>query len=87
MNKKGQLNMIGISLMIAIFLFMIGITQINFIKGIVTDVRGGSQLYCSSTNLSDGQKLTCLLVDLVIPLFIITIFSATGGIITAKLLI
>lgn len=78
--------MLGFAFMISVFLFMIGITQLNFIRGLVTDVRGTDQLYCASNTLSDGQKFTCLLVDFVIPFFIITIFSASGGIITARLL-
>lgn len=88
MNKKAQagLSMLGISIMISIFLFMIGITQINFIKDIVTSTRGASQLNCAVDTISDGNKLTCLLVDLVIPYFIITVISAAGGLITARIL-
>lgn len=85
MNNKAQLSGLGISIIIAIFLFLIGMMCIGFIKDEVTRARGG--LSCSSATISDGSKMTCLLVDVVVPYFIITIISVAGGIITARLLI
>ena len=87
MNKKAQgLSGLGIAFMVAMFLFLIGMSQINFIKDLITDVRGTDTLYCASNTLSDGQRVTCLVVDIALPFFIITIISASGGLITAIVL-
>ena len=89
LNKKAQSSAIsglGIAFMVAIFLFMIGMISINFIKDEVTRARGTDQLSCSSDSISDGTKVTCLLVDVVVPYFIVIIISASGGMLTAKLL-
>ncbi len=82
MNNKAQISGIGIAIVVAMFLFIIGMININFIKDEVTRTRG--DLNCSLTTISDGSKLTCLLTDLVIPYFIIIIISAAGGLITSK---
>jgi len=84
MNKKGQT--LGISIIIAITIFIVGMMSINFIKDAVTDVRLATNLNCAAPT-SDGTKLTCLAVDFVVPYFIIIVLSATGGIITARLLL
>ena len=85
-TKKAQGHLL-IVILIAFFLFIIGMVVLNFIKSEVTRARGIDQLDCSSDTISDGNKVTCLLVDIVVPFFIIIIFAAAGGIITAKLLI
>ena len=90
-NKKAQT--LGIALMVAITLFLIGMLSINYIKPVVTIARDSSHLDCSNSavdfpeGISDGTKLTCLVVDLVVPYFIILILSIAGGIITARFLI
>ena len=80
MNIKGGM---GIALIVAIMLFIIGLMSINFIIGEVTRARDASNLNCDSPT-SDGIKLTCLLVDIVVPYFIIIILSTAGGLIIAK---
>ena len=87
MNKKGQFAGLGIAIIVAIMIFMIGMLNLNFIKEGVTVARQSSNLDCSSATISDGTKLTCLVVDAVVPMFILTIMSAAGGYITSKLLI
>ena len=90
MNKKAQSNGIpglGIAFMVAVFIFMIGMISVNFIKDEVTRAIGSDQLNCADDTISDGTKVTCLLVDIVVPYFIIIIISAAGGVITARLLI
>ena len=82
-NKRG--NMLA-SVMIAIMLFMIGMIVVNFIKPEVLTARTG--LNCATgTSISDGTKLMCLGVDIVVPYFIILVFSIAGGILFEKLLI
>ena len=89
-SKKAQssgISALGVSFMIAIFIFMIGMVVTNFIKDEVTRTRSTEGLNCVSDTISDGTKATCLLVDLVVPYFLITIFATAGGIITYRLLI
>jgi len=83
MNNKGQM---GISVIIAIMIFLSGMVVINILKPEITLVRSTTTgLNCSNADsISDGTKLTCLAVDLVIPYFIIIILSAAGGVITSK---
>jgi len=85
-NKKGQT--LGISIIIGITILIVGLMSINFVRDEVTDVRLASGLDCSnSTGISDGTKLTCLAVDLVVPYFLLLVLSAVGGIIVARLLL
>lgn len=82
-NKRGQ--SLGISIIIAITLFMVGMVVINFLMTDVTLARNSANLDCTnSTGISDGTKLTCLAVDLVVPYFILLIFGAAGGFIVSK---
>lgn len=84
MNNRGQT--LGISIIIAITIFIVGLMSINFIRDEVTTVRAASGLDCSNaTGISDGTKLTCLAVDLVVPYFILLVFSVAGGLIIARL--
>ena len=91
MNKRGQT--LGIAVMVAISLFLVGMLSINYIKPVVTIARDSSHLDCSNSasdfpvGISDGTKITCLVVDLVVPYFIILVFSIAGGIITARFMI
>lgn len=86
MKSKAQISGLGVAFMIGLVLLLIGFTAINFIKDSITEVRGISNLNCSGVGISDGTKLTCLLVDFVVPYLIIIIISVSGGVITAKLL-
>lgn len=82
MNKKGQA---GMAVIVAIMIFIIGMSAVNLLKPDVDIVRGASALDCAdTTGISDGNKLLCLAVDATIPWVIITIFSVTGGIIFNK---
>ena len=89
MNKKAQ--SMGIAIVIAITIFIVGMVSVNFLKDEVTRARGSDFLDCANTadfpaGISDGTKLTCLAVDVVIPYFIVIIFSVAGGMITARML-
>jgi len=69
-------------------IFLSGIIVINILKPEVTLARNvATGLNCSNADvISDGTKLTCLAVDLVIPYFIIIIISSAGGVIANKLM-
>lgn len=85
MNKQGQSLGIGAAIIVAVFIFIVGISIVNFMQSEVTTAR--TDLGCSDTSISDGAKLTCLVVDVVVPYFIVIVLSLAGGGITAKLLV
>lgn len=85
MNKKGQLGW-GFAIVMMISLFLIGMLNINFIKDEVTRARNSANLDCSNSDISDGTKVLCLVVDIVVPYFIILVFSFAGGILAKKLI-
>lgn len=78
---KGQT--LGLSILYGLFFFVLGILFINFLQ---PDIRiAQTALDCSNTSISDGNKLTCLLVDGVMPYFIIAMLSTGVGIITSRI--
>ena len=86
MNNNAQT--LGISIIVAITLFIVGMICLNFIRSSIDDVRLDGALNCSGTDsISDGTKLTCLAVDLVMPYFIILVLSISGGAILARLIL
>ena len=85
MNKRGSL---GVAIIVAVMFFIIGLTMVNYLMPEITAARASDALDCSNAaGISDGNKLLCLGVDLVIPYFIILVFSAAGGYITAKFIL
>ena len=80
MNKFAQLG-IGFAIVCAIMIFIVGILNVNFIKDEITRARGDA--VCSAPD-SDGTKLLCLTLDIVLPYFIIIVVSLAGGLILAK---
>ncbi len=82
MNKRGQT--MGIAILSAIVIFIIGMASINLLLPDVTDAR--NNLSCSDTdNISDGTKLLCLIVDTNVPYFIWLILSISFGAILVRL--
>lgn len=80
MNKRGS---VGLAIISAIFLFIIGMMAINFLLTDVTDAR--NNLQCSSaTTISDGTKLLCLIIDANVPYFIWLVLSISAGIIISR---
>ena len=92
-DKRGQ--SLGIAIIVAITLFMVGLVSINFLMPEVTTARNSDNLDCSnstannltSKGISDSTKLTCLAVDLAIPYFILLIIASAGGFIVSRFLI
>jgi len=85
MNNKGQTIMLAI--LTAIIIFIVGMLMVNFFKDEIDRARNATNLDCANTGvISDGTKLTCLAVDIVIPYFIITVISIAGGLITARVM-
>jgi len=100
MNKKAQT--IFLSVVSGIFIFLFGILFLTFIDNEVLDTEtsnsslfpngGGPGLNCGSSSnpnlsISDGNKLSCLATETVVPYFIILLISIAGGTITARFLL
>lgn len=82
-SKKAQT--LGLAIIIAITLFIVGMVVVNIMKDEVTRTRGATQLNCANpAAISDGTKITCLVVDFVIPYFFILVISIAGGVITSR---
>ncbi len=81
-NKKGQTSL---SIVTAIFIFIVGMSSINLFKPDITLIRTASGINCSSAaTISDGFKLTCLGFDLIVPIAIILVISVSAGLIVNK---
>lgn len=85
MNKRGQT--LGISIIVAITIFLVGMVVVNILTPEVTSARSATGLDCSNSDISDGTKLTCLVVDLAIPYFFVIVISLAGGWITSRLIL
>jgi len=80
MNKRGQL---GLSLITAIFIFIIGIASVNFVMDEVTTAR--LELTCASAStISDATKLLCLVIDTTVIYWMIVIMSIVGGLVVSR---
>lgn len=82
MNIRGQVFLIG--LMLGIVGFMAAMIFIAPIADVITEARGTTQLDCTNSSISDGHKMTCLLVDLTLPAFIGIVIGVAGALISAK---
>lgn len=80
MNKRGSLFL---GALFAFFFFMLGMWMLPFMKDGVTDARDNIQ--CTNSSISDGAKVTCLIVDVGVPYFIIAILVFIGGFIGNEL--
>jgi len=85
MNKKGQT--LGMAILIAITIFIVGMLCVNFLKPEITRARDAANLDCDGATISDGTKLTCLAVDIIVPYVIVIIFSVAGGIIMSRFMV
>ena len=84
LNKKGQTAMLG--LMIGVFVFMLAMVFIDPLSDVISESRAAGQLDCANVSISDGMKLTCLMVDLILPYFIGVVIAIAGGYLGAKIL-
>jgi hypothetical protein len=82
MNNKGQVALIG--LMVGIMIFMMAMIFIDPISDVITETRNNTQLDCSNSSITDGQKATCLIVDLILPYFIAVVIAVAGAYISAR---
>jgi hypothetical protein len=81
MNNKGQI--LGLSILSFLGILIIGFTLLNFLMPEVTNFR--SAMSCSdAANIADGVKVTCLIGDATIPVFIAGILSLAIGVIARR---
>lgn len=81
MNSKGQ-NLL-LALLTAVMVFMSGMLFLNHVMGDVSIARTIG-LDCESNTISDGTKATCIGIDFVIPILIVSIISIAVGAILAR---
>lgn len=80
-NKKGQ--SLGLSIMSFILIILVGLMAVNFLMTEVSVAR--VNLDCSNAaSIEDGNKLLCLVADLVIPYWIWIIIAIAIGAVTAR---
>ena len=88
MHNKGQVQNLGFALLIAAMLFFAGSLFVAPLEDSVTTAR--ADLNCTgagAATISDGNKVTCLVVDAIIPWFLLAVFSIIGGLIASRFLI
>ena len=81
MNKRG---VVAIAILFAVIYFMVGMITYQLIKPDITIQRDSNHLNCSSPS-TDGDRISCLLLDGIIPYLIIAVLSTAGGIITDQI--
>jgi hypothetical protein len=85
MNKKAQMALVN--MMVAIVVIIFAFQFINPIKDEVITGRDADHLNCTSADISTGQKMSCIAVDLYLPLFIILCLAGAGGYLIGKKII
>lgn len=86
MNNRGQ-GSLGIAIIVAITFFIVGMISLNFVRESIDTARLPQNMNCSNPeSISDGTKLACLTIDLVLPYLIIVIISISGGAIAGRFL-
>ena len=82
-NKKAQMGNIALSALIAFMLFMCGMLFIVPIENTIDAVR--VDLNCAAPAvISDGTKMTCVVVDASLPYILITIISISASLVVTK---
>ena len=81
-KKKGNFMMTAI---IALAFWMFGILIIGLIMPDISITRSSDSLDCSNMTISDGNKLSCLGVDMIVPAFILSLLIIGGGAVILKL--
>lgn len=74
MNKKGGVMM---GVIVALMIYIVGVLFIPFLADDVTTTR--ADLDCTNSSITDGTKINCLTVDILIPYVIWFFISAALG--------
>jgi len=79
--KKAQ--SMGLAIISAIGIFIIGFMFLNFLMPEITQFR--TSMSCASPDdITDGAKVLCLVTDATVPYFILLVLSISIGAITSK---
>lgn len=83
-KKKAQGNIL-MTIIVALAFFMFGILIIGLIFPDIAITRSSDSLDCSNQTISSGNKIACLGVDIVVPMWIIALILIGGGAVILKL--
>lgn len=76
----------GLAILSALGVFIVGLMFVNFLMPEVTNFR--IDLNCAyADDISDGTKLLCLVGDAVVPIFILAVLSLGVGAITRRFIL
>ena len=76
----------GIAILSAIIVFIIGFMLLNFLMPEVSTAR--TNLMCDSPNsISDGTKLLCIVFDSTVPYWILLVISVSVGMIVDRMVL
>jgi len=72
-NKRGVTIIFGI--MMFLFAVLIALAIVSPLKEITDDMRDSTHLNCDADNITTGVAISCITIDLLLPLFIATILG------------
>lgn len=81
-NRKGMGAILGI--MMFMFSFIIAVIISPALRDLIIEARDSDHLSCGEEGATTGQSITCIFVDIILPLFIGTIIFAGLATITNK---
>lgn len=84
LGKAGQAALVGLG--IGVMIFMMAMVFTTPLKEVITEYRNASNLDCDNSSITDGTKSTCLMIDLLLPYFIISVLAVAGGWVTARII-
>lgn len=82
MNKKGQA--IFVKIMIFIIALIAIVQFVQPVKNEVITARNPTNLDCTNSSISTGQKMGCVIVDVTLPYFIGIAIAVAGGFMAIK---
>jgi hypothetical protein len=86
MNKKNKKGSALVTIVVAVAFFMFGILIIGLLFPDISLAKASDSLDCSNMSISSGNKIACLGVDIIVPVFIISLLTIGGGAVILKLI-
>lgn len=84
-KKKKKKGSIMLTIISVLAFFMFGILIIGLLFPDISIARSPDNLDCSNISISDGNKISCIIVDTVVPLWIVGLLMIGGGYIIYKI--
>ena len=81
-GKRSQMIFVG--LMTAVMVFIVLIQFIPSLTGQVNMARDNEHLNCTSTAISTGTRMSCVIVDVYLPYFLAAGIAVSIGFLTQK---